>query len=482
VNTHDLAVLGGGITGLGIARLAARNGFSVALFERADLAAGASSASSHMLHGGLRYLEHARFSLVHESLLQRAELVAMAPSLARPQRFLVPLYRSGRVGPFKLDIGLRIYDAFAAKSGFAPHAMARAKEALTLEPGLERSGLRGAGLFSDAVMDDARLAIAVARDAADHGAHIHTYTEFVGARPGPEGTVDLELRDHVDERSFDARARVVVNATGAWTDAVRTRLFRALRPGQRDPQPLLRPSRGIHLVYPALTRGHGLLLLAADGRACFAIPFAGRTLVGTTEVETDSPPAPGDWRPTLEEVRYVRRTLAQALPATKDLPPLAVYSGLRPLLRSDDRVGDASREHAVIEEHGVITIAGGKWTTFRVMARHALAAAARRLGRTGRKLVDPVEPLPAPLADGIETDPLARFAVAEEMARRVPDVVRRRTTLWLADDGGRSAATRVAAAMAGVLGWSPERTHDEFQRYDAALAEDERLLAAAGRE
>jgi glycerol-3-phosphate dehydrogenase len=331
-------------------------------------------------------------------------------------------------------------------------------------------------------MDDARLAIAVARDAADHDARIHSYTELIGARPAPDGAFELELRDHIEERGFAARARVIVNATGAWTDAVRTLLFRSLRPGERDPLPMLRPSRGIHLVYPALTRGHGLVLLGPDGRVCFAIPFAGRTLVGTTEIETDSPPAPGDLRPTLEEVRYVRRTLAQALPATRDLPPLAVYAGLRPLLRSDDSVGEASREHAVVVEHGVITIAGGKWTTFRVMARHALAAAAKQLGRTGRKLEDPVEPLPAPLADGIETDPLARFAVAEEMARRVPDVVRRRTTLWLGDDGGRAAAARVATAMAGVLGWSPERAHDEFQRYDAALAEDERLLAAASRE
>jgi glycerol-3-phosphate dehydrogenase len=480
VTPYDLVVIGGGITGLGVARLAARNGYSCALVERGDLASGTSSGSSHMLHGGLRYLEHGRFSLVRESLWERAVLMRMAPAVARPGRFLVPLYRGDRLSPWRLRAGLTLYDWFAGPTALAPRAMLRPREALALEPDLSPGGLRGGGLYSDAIMDDARLAIAVARDAAGRGAEIHPHTEMIAARPAEGTSFLLVAADRIagGERVFTTRA--IVNAAGPWADEVRALLLRSLRPGSPEPAPLLRPSRGVHLVYPELTRGHALLLIArSDGRVFFVVPFAGHSLVGTTEVEVSSPPPPGAWRPSLEEVRYLRAELRRALPAHAHTPPLAVTSGLRPLLRSEADVGSASREHRVIEDDGVITIAGGKYTTFRVMAREALESVQRRLGRQGRPLHDPIEPLPAPLPPGVSLERVAEFAVDEEFARRVQDVVRRRTTLWLEPDRGRVAATRIAAVMARKLGWSPERAREEFQSYDAALWEEESLLQRA---
>ncbi len=477
MTTSDLVVLGGGITGLAIARLAARNGLTVTVLEQGDLASGTSSASSHMLHGGLRYLEHGRFTLVRESLQQRAQVIRMAPRLAEPRRFLVPLYRGDRRGPLRLRAGLMIYDAFAGTERFSRHSMVRRREALALEPVLAPEALRGAGIYSDGVMDDGRLAVAVARDAAAHGAHILTYTEAIGARPTGDASYDITARDALDGKGVTVRARVIVNATGPWTDLVRTRLLGALAPGRPDPAPLLRPSRGVHLVFPALTRSHGLLLTShLDGRVFFVVPFGRRSLVGTTEVEVPSPPPAGAWRATLDEVRYLRESLRRALPEAAHLPPLAVLSGLRPLLASQNDVGSASREDRVIEEHGMFTVAGGKYTTFRVIARHALTAAAARLGRAGRPLLDPADPLPAPLAADATIDRLADFAVEHEFARRVGDVVRRRSLLWLEPDRGRAAATRIAQRMAQRLGWSAARQQQEFQAYDASLWEEESLL------
>jgi glycerol-3-phosphate dehydrogenase len=481
----DVLVIGGGITGLGVARLAARNGYSVTVVERGDLASGTSSATSHMLHGGLRYLEQARFSLVHEALVEREAVSRMAPALARPTRFLVPLYAGGRVGPLKLRAGLVLYDWLASRAGFPPHAWLRAREALALEPGLDRRGLLCAGQYSDAVMDDARLAVAVARDAAAHGATIETYTEFLGARPlagraAGAGPVEVQVRDAAGiERSV--AARVVVNATGPWCDEVRSRFARTLHPGARDPHPMLRPSRGIHLVYRRLTRENGLLLLAgSDGRPFFVVPFGPFSLVGTTETEVPAPPSPDAWRADVEEVRYLREAAHRALPGIAGETPLGLLSGIRPLVGTPGMLGQVSREHRVIEEGPLITIAGGKFTTFRVMARDALAHAGHQLNHGTRPIHDAADPLPAPLEGSADLRAIAEFAVANEFALRLEDVMRRRTTRWLSSDGGRAAAREVAGVMAERLGWSETRIREEIQAYDAVRWEEESLLRRAG--
>jgi glycerol-3-phosphate dehydrogenase len=475
----DVLILGGGVTGAGIARLAARNGLRTVLVERADLAAGSSSASSHMLHGGLRYLEHGRFRLVREALVERAAISRMAPGLARPRRFLVPIYRGGRLAPWKLRAGLSLYDFLAGERGLSPHLVVRPRAALELEPGLAPGALAAAGIYSDVVMDDAGLAIAVARDAAAHGAEIFTWHEPQAARRIERGGFLVTTRDTLGGGEREFTARIIVNATGPRCDETRRWLTSALSPGAPPPAPLLRPSRGVHLVFPALTRGHGLLLTArADGRVFFVIPFGTWSLVGTTEIEVPSPPADAAFLPTLEEVRYLLAELAAAVPSAAALQPLGVMSGLRPLLASDDNVGRASREHRVIVDQDVISIAGGKYTTFRVMARDTLAQVAARLGRH-QAIRDSDDALPSPPSSAWDLERLTDHAVEQEFARRIEDVLRRRTSRWLDADRGRGAAREVARRMADRLGWSAERTRDELAVWEKRQSETEALLARA---
>jgi glycerol-3-phosphate dehydrogenase len=468
--------------GLGVARLAARNGLTVAVLERGDLACGTSSQSSHMLHGGLRYLEYGQFALVRESLAERAAVARMAPALAHPVRFLVPLYHGGRVAPWKLRAGLRLYDWLAGPRSLAPHGFVGVREARALEPALDPEGLRGAGLYTDVVMNDAALAVAVARDAAAHGAQIHTQIEVIGARPLEDERIELSARDLGSGTVLEFPARVVVNATGPWCDETRRRLIAGLRPGHPDVAPLLRPSRGAHLVYPALTQRHALLLTArSDGRVIFVIPFGGHALVGTTEVETTSPPPADAFRPSLEELRYLKRELGQALPSAAEYRPIAAFAGVRPLLRADEAVGRASREHRVIEEHGLLSIAGGKYTTFRTMAQDMLGHVARRLRRR-EPIRDSDDPLPPPVAAGADLELVARHAVEHEFARSLEDVMRRRTLQWLEPDRGRIVARFMASSMGKELGWTAARTSQEIERYDASVRDEESLLARVWRE
>ena len=477
---RDLVVLGGGVTGLGIARLAARSGWSVTVVERDDLATGASSATSHMLHGGLRYLEHGRFRLVREALSERTAVARMAPMLARPVRFLAPLWRGDRVGPLRLRAGLALYDLLAGRAGPSPHVMADAKQALALEPGLAPTGLRGAGVYTDMVMDDVRLAIAVARDAAEHGAEILTRTELVAARPdAATGRQEVELRGRANGTVTALKASLLVNATGAWSDRTRAMLLGMLRPGSSDPPRLLRPSRGTHLVYPALTKGHGVVTLAADGRVCFVIPFAGRSLVGTTEVETDSPPSDVQRRPSPDEIRYIEREVARVLPDAARVHPMAVYGGVRPLLAAEEKVGEASREHRIVDDGSLLTIVGGKYTTFRVMARDLLALAARKLKREPAPLDESPGPLPAPLGDKVGDEELARHAVENEWAGSLEDLVRRRSTRWLADDRGLAAARRMAPVLGRALGWDAAREKEEIERFESGVRDELMMLDRA---
>ena len=475
----DLVVVGGGITGLGVARLAARNGLTVTLLERGDLAGGATSATSHMLHGGLRYLEHGHFALVREALHERAALSRMAPHLAQPARFLIPFHRGDRRPPWMIGLGLGAYDAFAGRQGLTRHARVRAREAIALEPGLEPARLVGAGLYSDAVMDDAGLAVAVARDAAAHGATLVTYAEVVAARPGPHETIEVIARSRIDGLESRALGRCVVNATGAWIDRTRAILQRSLHPGSADPAPIMRPTRGVHLVFPALTKGHGLLVFARrDARVFFLVPFGAHSLVGTTEVEVASPPAEDAAMATADEVRYLRAELRRVLPGSADAPALALTSGLRPLLASEGGVSAASREHRIVADGPILTLAGGKYTTFRVMARDLLGHVFQRFQRRASEIRDDEQPLPrAPEIDGLES--LVAHAVDHAFARRLVDVIRRRSRLWLTPDRGRMAAPALAAAMAKRLEWSAERTRGELQWFHAEVEREERVLQAA---
>jgi glycerol-3-phosphate dehydrogenase len=289
--------------------------------------------------------------------------------------------------------------------------------------------------------------------------------------------VEILARDRLDGRDLSLTAPLVVNATGAWCDVTRTTLLRALHPGAADPISVMRPTRGVHLVFPRLTEGHGVVGFArTDGRVFFVIPFGDHSLVGTTEVETPSPPPAGAQSPSLEEVRYLRTELERMLPGTSDAPPLGVTCGLRPLLAGDERVSATTREHRILEEGPLLTLAGGKYTTFRVMARDLMRLVAHRLRRTPPR--DPDDPLPRSLA-ATSLEALADWAVDHTFARRLDDVIRRRSALWLSPDRGRVAAQALAVSLGIKLGWSDDRTRDEIRDFHAALERDERLLQSA---
>lgn len=477
---HDLVVLGGGVTGLAIARLAARSGWAVSLAERDDLGHGASSATSHMLHGGLRYLEHGRFSLVREALAERMTVSRLAPTLARPVRFLVPLRKGDRVGPLRLRAALALYDLLAGKNAPSPYVMADKRQALALEPGLERDGLRGAGLYADVVMDDARLNIAVARDAHAAGARLHTRTDLVAARPDAgRGTVHVELRHRDTGEVTSIETRLIVNATGAWADRTRAIVLGMMQPGSPDPPRLVRPSRGTHLVYPALTQGHGLVTLAGDGRVLFVVPFAGRSLVGTTEIEVPSPPSDADRRPSPDEIRYLAREVARVVPAAARTHPIAVYAGIRPLASAEEGVGEASREHRIAVDGALLTIVGGKYTTFRRMAQDLVVRAAELLKREVIPKDDFTDPLPAPLPDDTSDEAFAADAIEHQWARSLDDLVRRRSTRWLANDRGLGAARKMTPVLARALGWDADREKDEIDRFENAIRDELMMLDRA---
>jgi glycerol-3-phosphate dehydrogenase len=430
-----------------------------------------------MLHGGLRYLEHGRFSLVREALAERVQVSRLAPALAHPVRFMMPLRKGDRVGPWRLRAGLALYDMLAGRTAMSPHVMADARQARSLEPALEAQGLRGAGLYSDVVMDDTRLAIAVARDAAANGAEILTRTELVAARPdGSSGRQLIEARRHEAGGTISLRARLVVNATGAWADRTRATVLGMLQPGASDPPRLLRPSRGTHLVYPALTRRHGLVTIAGDGRVFFVVPFAGRSLVGTTEVETASPPTDAQRRPSADEIRYLAGEVSRILPAAARMHPVAVYGGVRPLLAAVEGVSRASREHRIVEDGALLTIVGGKYTTFRVMARDLVVRAAAILQREVIPKDDSTDPLPVYNSDTPDHEGFAEHAIEHEWARTLEDLIRRRSTRWLADDRGLMAARRMAPILGRKLGWEPAREKDEIERFEASVRDELLML------
>ncbi|HEX7878483.1 MAG TPA: glycerol-3-phosphate dehydrogenase/oxidase [Candidatus Eisenbacteria bacterium] len=479
----DLLILGGGITGAMTACLAARRGWSVTLLERGDLASGASGATSHMLHGGLRYLEHGRLGLVREALHERRFWLDRAPEFSRAVRFLVPLRRDGRVGTLKLRAGLWLYDRLAGSQNIEPASGHSSADIGRLEPSIDIASLSGGGAYTDGVVDDAGLAIALAREARAHGALIRTYREPISARRLDDGTFELTTRDSLAEdatRASDViHARVIVNATGCWSDA--TRAFLAAQLGLPTPSPRLKPSRGVHLVYPALTRGHGILFFArSDGRVLFVVPFAGRSLVGTTEMPVDSPPTLEQQRPTRGEMAYLRRELANVIPESPGRRPLAVFSGIRPLMSNGKAVGRASREHHVSNEAGVISIAGGKYTTARVMANDVLEAAARQLGRSSDAGHDALPARVDRWQDGPDPVALADESINDLFARRLDDVMRRRSHLWLEDDRGLDRVGAVATAMGIRLGWSLARRNDEVDAYRGAVAAEQELIARSG--
>lgn len=515
--THDILVIGGGVTGAGIALDASTRGLTTALVEQRDLASGTSSRSSKLLHGGLRYLEQYDFGLVREALRERdLHLTTLAPHLARPISFLFPL--TGAVWERAyVGAGIALYDTLGGARNMPAHRHLTRTGALRLVPALRSDVLRGAIRYYDAQIDDARHTMEIARTAASHGAAIATSARVTGFLREGERVVGAEVTDLETGESLTVRASQVINATGVWTDDLQELVGRG--------RISVRASKGVHLVVPRdrIIGDSGLILRTASS-VLFVIPWGRHWIIGTTDTDWDldlAHPAASrsDIDFLLDEVNKVLRH-----PLTHD-DVEGVYAGLRPLLSGEsDATSTLSREHAVaMTAPGLVTIAGGKYTTYRVMAQDAVDLAARSLpGRVPDSVTDRTpllgaigyfalknrryelaatsglhvvriehllgrygsltEELLAMVADdrtlgepisGAE-DHLrveAVYAASHEGALHLDDVLTRRTRISIETfDRGVGAAPEVARLMAGVLGWDDERITREVEHYEARVS------------
>ncbi len=366
----DLLVIGGGITGAGIAREAAYRGLRTILVEKGDYAQGTSSRSSKLVHGGLRYLEQLQLGLVHEATRERSVLMRIAPHLVRPIHFLYPVFEGRRPSLPLLSLGLMVYDALSLFGCPHPHQVYRQAKALEAEPLLRSDGLRGAARYFDGATDDARLTLETILDARMARATCLNYAKVVGLERSPDhAQVTVECQLSGARRSV--RAAAVAIAVGPWTDRIHRQLGLAVGQGE-----LIRATRGSHIIIDR----HRLPISNAtvmgghrDGRVTFAIPWDERVIVGTTDL--DDTQAPEEVWASAEEVRYLLATVNDHFPAVQLVPTdvIATYAGLRPLIREDGlSPSKISREHRIFTSGNVITMAGGKLTTYRSMAVEAV--------------------------------------------------------------------------------------------------------------
>lgn len=480
--TWDLAVVGGGATGLGVALDAAARGLRVVLLESHDFAKGTSSRATKLVHGGVRYLAQGNVSLVREALRERTTLLHNAPHLAQPLAFVMPSYKLWET-PF-YGVGLKMYDALAGKAGLGDTEFLSRSQTLACLPTARPQGLKGGVKYWDGQFDDARLALALARTAATRGALLVNYCPVTQLLHSDGKLTGLTCRDAESGREFTIRAACVVNATGVWVDELRRQDAQA---GGRTVKPMVAPSQGVHAVVDRefLPGTHALMVpKTADGRVLFGVPWMGKLILGTTD--TPRGDLPREPRPFREELDFIlgesARYLARA-PRREDIRSLWV--GLRPLVKPVGEEGEStkslSREHTVlVSRTGLVTVTGGKWTTYRAMAEDVLEKCfeARLLARrpAGVTVDLPLVGAPAPgaVATSISAAPglhlygteaaevasipgpdrqlgggltarMVRFAARHEYARTVEDVLARRIRLLFLD-------AALAASLAAEVG------------------------------
>ncbi len=523
----DIVIIGGGITGAGVAREAALAGLRTALLERDDFASGTSSRSSRLVHGGVRYLEHGHFSLVFESSRERRLLLDLAPHLVRPLAFTWPVYRGARVPLWKLRAGLTLYDALALFRNVQRHSRLSAGGVLALEPALDPKELVGGARYWDAATDDTRLTLASALSAREAGAVVANHATVVGGvRSGAAGTrlTGVAVEDRLTGDAFTVSARVVVNATGPWSDAT------AALTGASAGQQIL-GSAGAHIAVPRQRLGNNdavTLVSPLDGRVLFVLPAGAHAIIGTTERPARR--GPDDIRATEQEVEYLLRTVNVCFPFAKLVMAdvISAWSGIRPLaaVRAGSHGANAaSREHAITHRNdGLVSVTGGKLTTYRAMAADVLAHVQREESRAGGPIVPATTvlssertPLPggemtsrdavvqearatvhdaavgerlalaygtrwrnvwsyaqrdAALAQRLVTDlpyllAEVAHAVERELACTLADVLVRRTHVaFETRDHGRAAARRIAPMMRTLLGWSEAQQLQQVASYD----------------
>jgi glycerol-3-phosphate dehydrogenase len=480
----DMLVVGGGATGVGVAIDAAARGYRVLLLEQSDFGKGTSSRSTKLVHGGVRYLEQGNISLVMEALRERGLLLGNAPHLVHDLAFVVPNYDWWEA-PF-YGLGLKVYNLLAGKYGFGTSRILSKEETLERLPTIKTEGLRGGVIYFDGQFDDSRLLIDMAVTAHELGATLLNYVRVISVTKDAEGFIDgVIAQDAESGAEFHAQAEVVINATGPFTDGLR-------RQADASAAPMIAPSQGVHLVFDrSFLPGESAIMVphTSDGRVMFAIPWHGHTLIGTT----DTPVECATLEPVAleQEIDFILSTASLYLahkPARSDI--LSVFAGIRPLVKSSSGAGTAalSRDHTIhIEKSGLLTICGGKWTTYRHMAEDCVNQAAmlarlpekacvtehlklhgfhadadafgplRVYGSDALPIQDLMRAEPA-LADPLDaalpyTGAEVLWAVRHEMARTVEDVLARRTrALFLNAKAAIRMAPRAAGLMARELG------------------------------
>ncbi len=497
----DVLVIGGGASGLGVAVDAQTRGYRTLLLEKHDFAKGTSSRSTKLVHGGVRYLQQGNVSLVFEALRERGLLCRNAPHLVSDLGFVVPRYKWWE-GPF-YGVGLKVYDRLAGKLNIAPSRVLDRKETIARIPNVETENLLGGVIYHDAQFDDARMAFTLARTAADHGAVVLNYMSVVGLMKEADSVVGVQAVDSESGRELEIRAKVVVNATGVFADEVR-------RMDVPESEVTLAPSQGVHLVLDRAFQPSDTALMVPhtdDGRVLFVIPWHGRVLVGTTDTPAEKPEI--EPRPLPEEVDFILRNAGRYLerdPGEEDV--LSYFAGLRPLFQGGGERGGTksiSREHSVIvSDSGLVTLVGGKWTTYRKMAEDTVDDAAlvaelpeskcitedlrlhgwmargdpdrpheghmEMYGSDARTVEDLLATEPG-LAEPIHAHlPYARgqvvWAARHEMARTIDDVLARRTRSLLLDARAAiEAAPGVGRLLAGELGRNPAWVTDQVTEF-----------------
>ncbi len=489
----DVAVIGGGATGLGVALDAVARGFSVLLVEGDDFAKGTSSRATKLAHGGVRYLAQGDIGLVREALQERGAMLANAPHLAQRLALVMPSYRWWETGFY--GMGLKAYDALAGRRGIGDTEFLSARRTRELVPGVQPRGLSGGVKYWDGQFDDARLALALARTAAARGALVVNRCRAMALLREGGKVRGLRVQDGESGESIEVQAGCVINATGIWVDQVRDM---DREEGAPHRAPIVAPSQGVHLVVDRrfLPGQHAILVPKTDdGRVLFCVPWLGKVILGTTDTPRQQVEA--EPRPLVEEVEFILREAARYLllaPQRSDVR--SAWVGMRPLVKPDDEdAGDntkaLSREHTVIVgRSGLVTVTGGKWTTYRAMAEDVLDRAMsrgvlpRRPGGVTERLAlvgaAPGRPLAEPPGEhlygseaallrtlpgadrwlwrdgaGGLSEAMVRFAARYEMARSVEDVLARRCRLLFLDAAEAAAqADAVAAILAEELGQS----------------------------
>lgn len=457
----DICIIGGGATGLGTALDAASRGLKTVLFEQYDFAKGTSSKSTKLVHGGVRYLQQGNIKLVMEALKERGLLLKNAPHLVHNQKFIVPNYKWWEK-PF-YGIGLKIYDWMAGKLGLGPSELLSKEETLALVPTLDAEGLTGGVVYHDGQFDDARLAISIAQTAVQHGAVVLNYFPVTGLLKMQQNVCGVWAKDSQTGKEWEVKSKVVINATGVFTDAI-------MKMDNPKHENIISPSQGIHLVVDKeFLPGDTAIMVPRtdDGRVLFAVPWHNKIVLGTTDTPVNSISA--EPVPFEEEIDFILTHIGRYLtkdPQRSDVK--SMFAGLRPLVKGKTKKTAAlARDHLItVADSGMITITGGKWTTYRKMAEDVVDIAMGKAGLEKKDCVTedmklagynkPVIPAGINSLNNDELKAIIHKSVVEEMCMTIEDFLSRRTRQLLLD---AKAAVTIAPVVAAML--AEEMNKDE---------------------